>query len=220
MNALFRSMLISGAVLSGFAVTGTALVAITHDQTAERIAANERATLLRRLNELAPAQGYDNELLADTTTIQSPALGSALPQTVYRARQGSQPVAAFTTIVAPNGYGGPMRLLLGVKPDGTLTGVRVISHQETPGLGDAIEADRSDWILGFADRSLGDPPRSRWAVRKDGGDFDQFTGATITPRAVVAAVVRFLEYFQQHREAFFADQRGPQKVDGDTKESG
>lgn len=220
MNAMLRSMLISGAVLSGFAVTGTALVAMTHDQTAKRIAANERATLLRRLSELVPSEGYDNQLLEDTTTVQSVTLGSAQPQTVYRARQGSRPVAAFTTIVAPDGYGGPIRLLLGVRPDGTLTGVRVISHQETPGLGDAIEAERSDWIQAFAGRSLGNPTQSDWAVRKDGGEFDQFTGATITPRAVVEAVATFLEYFQQHREAFFPDREQPPRAGGDLEQSG
>jgi electron transport complex protein RnfG len=198
-------MLLSGVVLMSFSVVGTALVAVTYNGTAERIAANERAVLLERLAELVPEGGYDNDLLQDRTSVQSPAMGSILPQTVYRARRGAGPVAAFTTIVAANGYSGPIRLLVGVRPDGILTGVRVVSHRETPGLGDGIEVQRSDWILGFAGKRLGEPPRERWAVQKDGGEFDQFSGATITPRAVVQALTTFLEYFEQNSDVFFAD---------------
>jgi electron transport complex protein RnfG len=204
MTPVLRGMLLSGVVLMGFTVVGTTLVALTYEGTAERIAANERAALLGRLAELAPAGGYDNELLQDTTTLQTPAFGSLSPQLVYRARRNGEPVAAFATIVALDGYSGPIRLLVGVRPDGKLTGVRVIAHKETPGLGDQIESERSDWILAFAGKGLGAPPPQQWAVRKDGGDFDQFTGATVTPRAVVGALTRFLAYFAQNRDAFFA----------------
>jgi electron transport complex protein RnfG len=123
--------------------------------------------------------------------------------TLYRAYRNGRPVAVLGTPVAPDGYSGSIRLLIGLYADGTLAGVRVLAHRETPGLGDFIEASRSDWILGFAGKSLHDPTASGWAVRKDGGVFDQFTGATITPRAVVKAVHRFLIYYEQQRERLF-----------------
>jgi electron transport complex protein RnfG len=116
-------------------------------------------------------------------------------------------VAAVFSVVARGGYAGDIELLVGVRADGRVAGVRVVEHHETPGLGDGIEADKSDWIRGFDGRSLGDPPREDWAVRRDGGDFDQFTGATITPRAVVEAVRDTLIYFEDHRDQVFAQNR-------------
>jgi len=116
-----------------------------------------------------------------------------------------KPVAVLATPVAPDGYSGSIKLLVGVYADGTLAGVRVLAHKETPGLGDAIEATRSDWILTFEGKSLNNPPPKAWAVKKDGGAFDQFTGATITPRAVVKAARQFLIYFQQHKEQLLAN---------------
>src|SRR5690606_4959952 len=114
-------------------------------------------------------------------------LGTTQPVTVYRAFRGGEPVAALFNSVAPDGYSGEIRLLVGVRVDGSLSGVRVLSHKETPGLGDPIEVRHSDWITRFSGLSLENPPFERWKVRRDGGDFDQFTGATITPRAVVKA---------------------------------
>ncbi len=106
--------------------------------------------------------------------------------------------------VAPDGYSGNIRLLVGVQADDTLSGVRVVAHRETPGLGDAIDEQRSDWVYGFDGKSLGNPPLAKWAVRKDGGHFDQLTGATITPRAIVRAVRRTLLYYRANREALYA----------------
>jgi len=117
-------------------------------------------------------------------------------------------------VVAPDGYGGPIRLLVGIRKSGELAGVRVVRHSETPGLGDFIEADKGDWIEQFEGLSLGDPPREQWAVKKDGGRFDQMTGATITPRAVVKAIRNALLYFREHRQALF--QRRP---DGDSSQA-
>ena len=105
--------------------------------------------------------------------------------------------------VAPDGYNGSIRLLVAINLDSTLAGVRVVQHRETPGLGDAIDAQRSDWILGFDGKSLTTPPRKDWKVKRDGGDFDQFTGATITPRAVVKAVKKALLYFQANGHGLF-----------------
>jgi electron transport complex protein RnfG len=131
-------------------------------------------------------------------------LGTPDPLLAYRARRDGRAVAVVLESVAPNGYSGPIRLLVGIAPDGRVLGVRVLEHRETPGLGDAIEPGRSDWIERFTGRSLRDPAPAQWRVRKDGGAFDQFTGATITPRAVVGAVANALRYFERHREELLA----------------
>lgn len=199
-NPIIRSALLLGL----FAVIGTAVVASVHLSTQARIAENQRELLLRSLNAILPETTYDNDILNDTVRVADKALGSRGPMTVYLASKGGAPQGAVLTAVAPDGYSGPIRLLVGVRYDGTLSGVRVVSHRETPGLGDRIDIRRSDWVLGFNERAIGNPPMKRWAVKRDGGDFDQFTGATITPRAVVAAVRRALVYFNKHKDALFA----------------
>ncbi len=202
--ALPRQALRTGLLLGAFALGGTLLVAATHQLTAQRIAANERAYLLRTLHELIPAGLYDNDLVRDRILVRDPLLGSREPLPVFRARKGGRPVAAVLTAVAPDGYGGAIRLLVGVRYDGTVLGVRILSHKETPGLGDAIDQSKSPWVESFRGKRLGDPPARLWRVKKDGGVFDQFTGATISPRAVVAAVRRALEYYARHRDEIFA----------------
>ncbi len=203
MKIIIRRMLIAAIILTGFALIGTGLVALTFTGTRDIIIENERQALLANLNALVPAQRYDNRIEEDMLTISDPMLGSPEPVTVYRAYQQGQPVALFATSVAPDGYAGPIKLLIGVYADGTLAGVRVLSHQETPGLGDAIDHTRSDWILGFNAKSLANPSAQGWTVKKEGGVFDQFTGATITPRAVIKAVHSFLRFFAIHRERLF-----------------
>lgn len=201
----YRQSLITAAILLLFALVGTAMVAYTYDSTRERIAENERATLLRKLHRLIPPESHDNVLLQDTLQVQNRILlGSAEPVTVYRARLHGEPVALVIEALAPDGYSGTIRLLVGINIDGSLGGVRVVAHRETPGLGDAIEEERSDWILGFTGKSLQDPALQKWAVKKDGGAFDQLTGATITPRAVVKAVRQALLYYRDRKEALFA----------------
>lgn len=203
MNA--RHVLVTGLLLFLFAAIGTGLVAFTFDNTHERIAHNEREALLRNLHVLVPPERHDNDIFTDIIEVTDPdLLGTPRPVTVYRARKDGRPVAAILAPVAPDGYSGEIRLLVAVEADGRLAGVRVAGHRETPGLGDFIEAARSDWILGFGGRSLGDPDEKGWAVKKDGGVFDQFTGATITPRAVVKAVKKALIYFDRHRQTVFA----------------
>ena len=206
---LLRSMWRAATLLAGFAVLGAVLVAMTWDATAERIEDNEQAFLLRSLNDVLPASGYDNAVAEDYISVTDPdLLGTPEPVTVYRARRGEQPVAVVLAPSAPTGYSGPIRLLVGIRADGMLSGVRVVAHRETPGLGDKIEVERDDWIRGFKGRSLQDPAPDRWAVQRDGGVFDQFTGATVTPRAVVSAVRDALIYFQRHRDALFATPTG------------
>jgi electron transport complex protein RnfG len=196
--------LISATFLFLFAVIGSGLVAFTFDSTAERIADNQRKALLKSLNELVPSNRYDNDIFADTLYADSSELlGTDQPVPVYRARKNGWPVAAVLAAVAPDGYNGTIRLLVAVNLDGTLAGVRVVQHRETPGLGDDVEAERSDWIQGFKGKSLTDPAKKGWKVKRDDGTFDQFTGATITPRAVVKAVHKALLYFQLHAHKLF-----------------
>jgi len=200
-----KNMIISAVLLGLFAVVGTGMVSLTYENTAERIAANHRATLMKTLHELIPPEQHDNDLFSDTTSVTDPALlGSNRPVNVYRARKAGQPVAAIIECIAPDGYNGNIYLLVAIKYNGQLAGVRVVNHKETPGLGDAVNLSHSNWILDFTGKSLQNPKAKQWAVKRDGGVFDQFTGATITPRAVVKAVHNSLIYFNQHRNELFA----------------
>lgn len=214
MNSSQRNMLRAAVILTLFAFVGTALLSITHQATVNKIAENERQEILRGLNSVVPADSYDNDLLEDVVEVTSPEfLGTTAPVSVYLASKKGQPVAAVFSTIAPNGYSGAIKLLVGISIDEHVTGVRVVNHKETPGLGDAIDADRSDWILGFSEKSLQNPPQSDWKVKRDGGYFDQFTGATISPRAVVMAVKNTLLYFQTHKQELFSD-LNPESVHG------
>ena len=202
---LARNMGVAALILSGFAIVGGGLVAITFHSTKDLIAESQRAALEASLNQLVPTDRYDNRIIEDRIeVVAQEALGTHQPVPFYRARKQGQPVALFATPVAPDGYSGPIHLLIGVYADGTLAGVRVLEHKETPGLGDGIEEKRSYWILRFSGKSLTNPAPERWKVKKEGGVFDQFTGATITPRAVIKATRKFLEYVQMYHEALFA----------------
>lgn len=190
-------VLVAALLLTLFGVLGTSLVAFTHEQTRERILFNERQALLDSLQALVPAGEVDNDMAADSILVSDPDLLGSRETRVYRGRKDGEPVAAVFTSTAPDGYAGPIRLLVAVRRDGSLAGVRVVAHKETPGLGDKIDERKSDWIHSFTGKSLGNPTPERWKVRRDGGDFDQFTGATITPRVVVKAVRRTLEFAQR-----------------------
>jgi electron transport complex protein RnfG len=131
----------------------------------------------------------------------------------YRALLDGKPVAVFLQPTAPDGYSGSIKLLVAILENGTIAGVRVLNHRETPGLGDYIETNKSSWIHGFIGRSLGNPEPKLWQVKRDGGVYDQFTGATITPRAVVRAVARSLEYFQTHRATLLGLETAPSAPD-------
>lgn len=200
-----RQILLSGLFLWLFAVVGTALVALTEYSTADAIADNERRLLLRNLHALLPADRFDNDIASDTRELPpAPLLGTGETTLVYRARRNGEPVAAIFNSVAPNGYNGRIHLLIGVYVNGEIAGVRVVKHAETPGLGDAVEVRKSPWILGFDGRSLVNPKADGWQVKRDGGHFDQFTGATITPRAVVSAVHNTLLYYRANADMIFA----------------
>lgn len=194
-----RSMLKNAAVLGLFAIATVGTVTLLQQGTAERILAAEREAQVRALGEILPPGSYDNHLLDNAIEVHDRLLGNRQPLPAYIARKDGQPVAVILQATAPDGYSGAIRLLVGVLADGRLAGVRVLSHRETPGLGDKIELAKSDWIHAFAGKSLSDPDEVGWAVKKDRGDFDQFAGATITPRAVVGAVHRALQYFDAHK---------------------
>ncbi len=199
-----RQILLSGLFLWIFAIVGTGIVAVTEETTRERIVENERRILLRNLNALLPVEELDNDIVNDIKNLPaSKLLGTELDSIVYRARLNGEPVAAIFNSIAPNGYNGKIHLLIGVYRDGSLAGVRAIRHRETPGLGDVIELRKSDWVLGFNGRSLTNPQPDDWAVKKDGGIFEQFTGATITPRAIVQTVKNTLIYYKQHANTVF-----------------
>ena len=201
---IHKQVLTTALLLMIFAIIGSGIVGLTYESTYEKIKRNEQMVLLRKLNTILSPSEYDNDLLDDQVVLgKDLLLGTSEPTKAYLAYRNSKPVAAVLSPVAPNGYSGPIDLLVGIYYDGRVAGVRVVKHRETPGLGDAVESQRSDWILGFDDKSLENPASKQWKVKRDGGEFDQFTGATITPRAVVKAVHSALLYFQQHRKELF-----------------
>ena len=195
----------AAVVLAVVAVAGFGLIAVMHEVTRDEIAAGAHERQLARFREVLAGTPFDNDLLADHVEVRdAELLGTQAPVRAWRARAAGRVVAVVLEPVAPAGYAGPIRLLVAIRPDGTVLGVRVTEHRETPGLGDAIDARKSSWIERFAGKALGQPPAERWRVRKDGGDFDQFTGATVTPRAVVGAVANALVYFERHRDELLA----------------
>ncbi len=199
-------ILVAGLILGSFAVGGVGLVAMTHELTDTRIAANKREAMLTKLKAIVPSGRVANDPLADRIEVSDPGLLGGAQTEVFRVRdQDDQPVAAILQPVVPDGYAGPIRLLVSVLHDGSLGGVRVLEHHETPGLGDKIDEKKDDWIVEqFNGKSLGDPPPEQWQVKRDGGVFDQFTGATITPRSVVRAVKNTLLYVRRAGDALYA----------------
>jgi electron transport complex protein RnfG len=204
-NTQTKNILITAFLLMLFAVLGGALVGLTFIQTEDDIKHNEKITLLRKLNNIIPAESYDNDLLLDTISIKPSSLLSTKEESLaYRARKNNKNIAVVFSSIAANGYNGSIYLLVGINADGKLAGVRVVKHRETPGLGDPVSITHSNWILGFDNKSLSNPDEKGWKVKRDGGEFDQFTGATITPRAVVKAVHNALLYFDQNQNMLFS----------------
>jgi Na+-translocating ferredoxin:NAD+ oxidoreductase subunit G len=198
-----RDIVITTMLLGVFAAIGSGVVALIHSATEARIAENRIAVTRMRVTQVLEGLDYDNDPVTDFHWVSDHRLGGEnLP--VWLARRGTDVVGFAVSAIAPDGYSGDIHLLVGIDTAGTLRGVRVTGHRETPGLGDDIEVDRSDWIHGFQGRSLVDPPIELWRVRRDGGVFDQFTGATVTPRAVVQAVRNALLYFAEYSETLLA----------------
>ncbi|BBP43376.1 electron transport complex subunit RsxG [Thiosulfativibrio zosterae] len=203
-KTLWQQMAKSAVSLSLFTLVGVGLLLGIRFITAEPIAIAQKQTILDTFNQVMPPENYNNDPLLDTKQIIAPEfLGTSEPVTLYRVRKDGQPTGVILQTIAPDGYSGDIHILMGVLADGRIAGVRVLEHKETPGLGDKIEIKKSQWIRTFDGRNLRDENAPRWRVRKDGGDFDQFTGATITPRAVVKAVRNTLDYLNQHRDALY-----------------
>ncbi|MCX2975743.1 electron transport complex subunit RsxG [Candidatus Marimicrobium litorale] len=209
---LGQSISRNSLLLALFAVCTTALIAGTFLFTKDKITLQKRMAEERALLEIVPRSRHDNSMLDDTLDAGPDAdgLGLAEGRKIYLARAQGQVVAAIIPAVAPDGYSGVIDMIVGVNRDGSIAGVRVLAHRETPGLGDKIDLKKSDWIMDFDGRSLQNPEQEGWAVKKDKGVFDQFTGATITPRAVVSATFRVLQFVEANRNTLFGEQElGP-----------
>lgn len=194
----FRTLLFVGIVAAGAA----AIVTASHEFSEDRIAANERARLLESLHSVLDLPVGEIDLNPVHLQVTDEALlGSDEPVEAFVINDHGRTLATILAPVAPDGYNAPIQLLVGIDEDGTLSGVRVVSHRETPGLGDAIEIRKSDWITQFDGKRLGSPPLELWAVHNDEGAFDSITGATVTPRAVVRAVRNALIYYRDNRQA-------------------
>ncbi len=215
MNELLLSIRKNAIGLGLFAIVTAGSIGIAQFMTKDRIEKNVQIAQAKALHEIVPKNSYDNDLLNDTislthddvhTHLNVRLLGPISEDAVaYVARKNGKAHTVILPVTAPDGYTTNIDMIVGIKLDGTLAGVRVIDHKETPGLGDKIEANKNPWILQFPGLSLLKPEEKFWAVKKDGGEFDQFTGATITPRAIVRSVRLALKFFQQHGQELAVD---------------
>ena len=205
MKRLFNAMQKSAMLLSLYALIGVLFVATAHLITKDQITENQRLMLQKKWNEVLDASRYKNDLNVDNKIISAEEMSLPYDSTVYLARsKNGEPVAAIFKVTTLEGYSGAITLLVAVNyADQQLTGVRVVKHKETPGLGDKIEVAKDDWILGFKGKFLTTPESKSWAVKRDGGEFDQFTGATITPRAIVGLVEDVLIYSHKNIQSLF-----------------
>lgn len=191
--------------LAAIGAVCAALVSSTYMLTRDRIAANEQAWLEKSLEPALAGIFFDGGVSESMLVIPVPhELPGADDVIVYRVYADNRPVAALFAVTAPDGYAGPIRILVGIEYDGTVTGIRILEHRETPGLGDRIVSSRSDWVFQFDGRSIRNPIAGGWAITSDGGQFDQLTGASVTPRAVITTIRETLIYFDANREELFA----------------
>lgn len=196
-----------------FALIGTAALSFIFDITRAPIAKSEAEARLALFKQVLPEKTYDNDILKSSLTIAPNALlGNTLPTVANVATLNGAPVGVILEAVAHDGYSGDIKLLIAIRADGSVSGVRVLAHKETPGLGDYIDILKDDWITQFNDESLERTTENFWKVKKDGGKFEYMAGATITPRAVVKAVHKALQYFNSHKTELFTSPP-PQKVE-------
>jgi electron transport complex protein RnfG len=200
MNESLRETLTTALNLLVFSVVGAGMLSGVYTLTHATIEVIEQQEKQAMIAQTLPTGSFDNDLVRDSRPLPVDVLlGSKRTGTAYLARKATVPAAVVLEVVAPDGYAGEIRLLVGIHADGRIAGVRVTSHHETPGLGDYIEIAKNKWITQFDGRSLADTPIGQWKVRKDGGRFEFMAGATITPRAVVKATRKALEYFAAHQ---------------------
>lgn len=205
LNDQLETLWYQAGSLAVVALACSAALSVANIATGPEIKAAEAADIQNTLQQVLPVGFFDNKLLEDTAKVPGE---DGKPITVYRARKGGA-VAGVVYQMEGKGYGGPIILMMGVAKDGKVLGVRVVKHTETPGLGDKVDPAKTDWVHRFEGKSLGAPALSHWYVKKDGGDFDQFAGATITPRAVVGAVRRGLQLFETQRLAMLGEDSAP-----------
>ncbi len=195
----------TAAKLFLLAVVGTGILAYVFEETRTRIAQSIQAEKMKLVTQIVPRAKFDNDPLQDTLTLPpNPQLGTEQPSTAYRARLKGAPSMVILEVVAPDGYSGKIRLIVAIDADATISGVRVIQHKETPGLGDYIDIAKGSWIKIFEGASHAQYAEADWQVKKDDGQFDYMTGATITPRAIVKAVHKALHYYEENQERLFA----------------
>ena len=205
MKRIARSTLQTAVNLVFFSVLATAVLASTYFMTHDAIVKSEEAEKMKLINQIVPSDLFDNDIIQDKLSVPaSELLGTEGDTLAYRARLKGEPSAVVLESVAPDGYSGRIWLILAVRANGELAGVRVVTHKETPGLGDYIELTKSPWIKGFDGKSRAVYKDADWKVKKDGGQFDYMAGATITPRAIVKAVNKALVYYGQNRDILFA----------------
>jgi electron transport complex protein RnfG len=202
---------LSGTVLALFAAITSVAIGWTYLGTKAQIDLEVRRAEARQLLEIFPPGTHDNDIVDDVFEVaaETALLGIREPRQGYRVKQGNKVIGVILPATARDGYSGDIRALIGVRLDGSVAGVRVVAHRETPGLGDKVDLRKSDWILDFNERSLTNPVLSGWNVEKEGGVFDQFTGATVTPRAVILATRRALEYATLNAATLFETEADP-----------
>ena len=188
--------------LAGMIVIG--VVSLVYSFTYAAIQQSEYQAMLQALDSIIPPDSHDNDMVNDSKILPAnKLLGLKKDAQLYRARNDGKIFAVAFPVTAPDGYNGPINQLLAIDRDGKILGARVVSHKETPGLGDRIESRRSDWADVFRGTSLENPGNEKWKVKKDGGIFDQFTGATITPRKIVKAIHTALKFVESYPGVFF-----------------
>lgn len=200
-DTLIKHALKTAAAMLAFALVGTSLLAYVFVITRAPIEASEAEARLALFKQILPENTYDNDVLKNVVKIEpNELLGNHLPTEANIANLGDKPVGIILEAIAHDGYSGDIKLLIAIRADGSISGVRVLTHKETPGLGDYIDVAHSDWIKQFNNESLQKMPAQQWQVKKDGGEFDYMAGATITPRAVVKAVLKAAQFFEKNKQ--------------------
>jgi electron transport complex protein RnfG len=204
-ETIFKHAIKTAITLVAFAFVGTAMLAYVFDITRAPIEASEKEARLALFKEILPESTHDNDLLKDTVEIApNEQLGNRQPTLANIAKLNNKTAGVILEAIAHDGYSGDIKLLIAIRADGSISGVRVLAHKETPGLGDYIDIARGNWIKLFNDESVNKTPATQWQVKKDGGKFDYMVGATITPRAVVKAVFKALQFYDANKTTLFA----------------
>jgi H+/Na+-translocating ferredoxin:NAD+ oxidoreductase subunit G len=202
----FKQKLITLLPLLVISVICVIAIYVVNEITKDNIKVNKQKAALAVINEVLPLE-YDNDLFTDKIKLSVPAkINTTGSITVYRARLNNQPIAASLIPVMTKGYNGNISLIVGIRYDGTLTGIRLLQHNETEGFGDQAHQDKSDWLQIFNNTSISTLPEKQWAIKKDNGEFDQLSGATITSRSIINIIYKTLEYYSENRDKFYENE--------------